>query len=453
MIRFPLYLVLFLSALLAAGQAPSAGTSPAAEARTAAARKDWTLAIERYRAALAKNPDDLPLLLEYAGTLRSSGNIGDAIAVYRSMLEKRRNHLGAELGLAECLRQIHNFDEARRLYAEALRQHPGTPSIWLAQAEMELELENYDAAIAGLKRVVSREPRNLRARGELAGAYKAKGAMPAALAELGRILTQDPKNALVYYLRASIYADQGSDAKAYRDAETLLQLAPDNASGRTLLAKVATRLNKCDRAIEVLKPVADTATDSQLFFQLGRAYQCAGQADQAQTAMARFTQASQQERIQAERTSQGAELLKQAEAQAQSNHLQAALDLAQQAIDKDPQNGNAHALVAKIYFSAHRDAPAREAIDKALAINPIQPEYLYVRGKLLAREGKLDDALQAFGKATVINPRESDAFYEMGTIYRQMGDNARAAGAFRRALAISPGDQDYQRALAEVAPR
>ena len=169
--------------------------------------------------------------------------------------------------------------------------------------------------------------------------------------------------------------------------------------------------------------------------------------------MARFTEASQRERLLAENVSQGGDLLKQAEAQAQGNHLQAAVDLAQQALEKDPRNGNAHALLAKIYYSARRNDQAEAEIAKALEVNPIQPEFLYVQGKVLARAGKPDDALEAFRRATAINPAESDAYYEMGLLYQQKMDTARAAAAFKKALAISPNDEDYRKALAQVSGR
>jgi protein O-GlcNAc transferase len=80
----------------------------------------------------------------------------------------------------------------------------------------------------------------------------------------------------------------------------------------------------------------------------------------------------------------------------------------------------------------------------------VQPENFYVLGKILAREGNLDDALEAFRKTTVINPAESDAFYEMGLIYRQKNDKERAVEVLRKALAISPHDPDYRQTLAEI---
>jgi Flp pilus assembly protein TadD len=86
--------------------------------------------------------------------------------------------------------------------------------------------------------------------------------------------------------------------------------------------------------------------------------------------------------------------------------------------------------------------------------DPYQPDYLYVEGKLLEKQGKWDEALAAFQKTTLVNPNESDAYFEIGAIYEQHGEKAKAIAAYKRAVELSPGDPDYRRALsaATAAP-
>ena len=73
-----------------------------------------------------------------------------------------------------------------------------------------------------------------------------------------------------------------------------------------------------------------------------------------------------------------------------------------------------------------------------------------MQGKILEKQGKLDDALAAFRQTVLVNPKESDAYFEMGAIYQQRGDRARALAAYQKAVEISPDDADYQRALAAL---
>jgi Flp pilus assembly protein TadD len=94
---------------------------------------------------------------------------------------------------------------------------------------------------------------------------------------------------------------------------------------------------------------------------------------------------------------------------------------------------------------------ARKAIQQALAIQPYQPDFLYVAGMIAAQQGMQEEALAAFEKVTRINPKEADAFFEIGKIRLQNGDRKGARAAFRRASELDPGDSDYKRALAETS--
>ena len=91
-----------------------------------------------------------------------------------------------------------------------------------------------------------------------------------------------------------------------------------------------------------------------------------------------------------------------------------------------------------------------DAIAKALERGPHQPDFLYVRGKIEEKQGKLDEALASFRETTLINPQESDAYFEIGAIYQQRKDLPRAMAAYKKAVEISPQDPDYRRALASI---
>jgi Flp pilus assembly protein TadD len=74
-----------------------------------------------------------------------------------------------------------------------------------------------------------------------------------------------------------------------------------------------------------------------------------------------------------------------------------------------------------------------------------------VQGKILERQGRLDEALAAFERTVLVDPKESDAYFEMGVIYQQRNDRPRALAAYKKAAELSPGDEDYRRALASLS--
>ena len=137
---------------------------------------------------------------------------------------------------------------------------------------------------------------------------------------------------------------------------------------------------------------------------------------------------------------------------ARKNQLKPALDLLQQALDVDPENGPSLALLAKIDFSRGEIAKAQEEIARALKGDPYNPDYLYVQGKVLESSDPAA-ALEAFRQTLLVNPRESDAYYEMGELYLKLGERDQAAAALRKAVQLSPEDPDYHKALAELEGR
>jgi tetratricopeptide (TPR) repeat protein len=181
-----------------------------------------------------------------------------------------------------------------------------------------------------------------------------------------------------------------------------------------LLAKILVRLKQCEHAAEVLQPTSNPpALDTQSLFLLGNAYERAGQTELAASARDEFAAASQADRKRSEDETQSKHLVEQANDLARQNRFPDALELLNQALEKNPSNGFAYSQQAKIHFSMHRPEEARQAIQRALAIQPFQPDFLYVSGVIAAQQGKQDEALAAFEKVTQIDPKEADAFLRL----------------------------------------
>jgi tetratricopeptide (TPR) repeat protein len=404
---------------------------------------------------------DVNGLKQRAESSLASGQFVQAIESYQEWLRLQPADMAAEIGLARAYRGVHNYDEARHILELAHREHPGNADPLASLGDLDIEMQSYDEAIRHLTAGLSLRPADVETRNRLAVAYKAEGDIPKALAQVAKVLLRDPKNALAYYTRAQIYSDRNEDVLALRDAERVVDLQPKNALGSILLATILLRApsgaapnlaaEQCVRAVRLLEPlILSHANDSGTLYLLSRAYDCAGQSEQAQKILAQFEAASQNDRATKENQTQAKHMVEQANALALKNDLSAALDLLQQALGKDSSFGAAYSQLAKIYYSEDELEKASDAIGKALESDPYQPDFLYVQGKILEKQGKLDQALEAFEQTTLVNPKESDAFFEMGAIYQQRKDRTRALAAYKKAAEISPDDPDYQRALAGV---
>jgi Flp pilus assembly protein TadD len=250
-------------------------------------------------------------------------------------------------------------------------------------------------------------------------------------------------------------ADQGENEKALADAESVVLARPNYLPSRVLLAKILVRLKQCPRAVETLQAAhAARQLDAEALFILANAYDCAGQPAQANAVRDEFAAAQQAEHQAKENEVQSKHLVEQTNELARQNQFAEAAELLRRALEKNPQNAFAYSQKAKILFSQGDASGARAAIAQALALQPYQPDFLYVEGIIAKQEGKLDEALDAFAKATQINPKESDAFFEIGKIRLQQGDRPAALAAFKKAATLDPGDPDYQRAVkAASAPK
>jgi tetratricopeptide (TPR) repeat protein len=248
-----------------------------------------------------------------------------------------------------------------------------------------------------------------------------------------------------------MYSDSGENEKALLDAEKVFAARPDYLPGRILYAKILVRMKDCQRASEILSPAAGAPSlDGEGLFLLASAYDCAGKKELADRARAEFEEASRLEHETAENRVQSLHLVEQANELAMQNKFQEAQELLEQALQKNPENAFAYSQQAKIYFSMRQSREASEAIDKALKIQPYQPDFLFVRGVIDAGEKNFDAALTAFHLVTDVNPGEVDAYFEIGKIWLQKNDRAQALAAFRKAVELAPDDKDYQEALRSI---
>lgn len=398
------------------------------------------------------------LLIEQGYTQAATSQFADAIASYQAALRLTPHNVNAEIGLAQAYRGVHNFEAAKEILERAHREHPKSAAPLAVLGDLDIQLQTYEAAITHLSAALAWQPTSAEARNRLAIAYKAKGDAGDALAQISKLLARDPNDALALYTRGQIYADQNKDSLALPDAERVVELQPKNSPGRLLLAKILVRppdratheeiKSRCGRAATALEPLAASpSADSQTLFLLSRAYQCAGQGENAQEELAKFEKASQNDRATNENKTQAKHLVQQADELAIKNDFAGSLDLLQQAIAMDSTYAAAYSQLAKLYYSAGDIDRASEAITQALTREPYHPEYLYVHGKILEKESNLDAALVAFLQSTLVNPKESDAYFEMGTIYQKRGDRTKALAAYKKALELSPDDPDYKRAL------
>jgi tetratricopeptide (TPR) repeat protein len=406
-------------------------------------------AVGKYRREIAAAPLDASLQVALAKLLAERARFPEAIEAYQRALALQPASETIELALAETYRRVHNDDQARKILQTARRQHPQSIEVLRAMGILEMDAQAYDAAIQAFQGALKGAPANVTVKNLLVAAYLKRGDSEAALRELDGVLAQDANNGLARFLRSGIYADAGENEKAQSDAEKVVAGRPDYLPGRILDAKILVRLKECQKAAAILRPPAGPAPalDGDGLFLLASAYECAGEKELADRVRAEFEAASRADHERSENKVQSLHLVEQANALATQNKLAEAQELLREALEKNPDNGFAYSQQAKIYFSLQQDSQARNAIEKALQLQPYQPDFLYVLGVIEERAGNLDAAMAALRSVTLVNPQEADAYFEMGKIWLLENDRAQALSAFRKAAELEPDDRDYREAV------
>jgi cellulose synthase operon protein C len=399
--------------------------------------------------AEAKSPADLETRMNAAQDSLANGRVADAIDEYVRARAIYPSNGRIELGLADAYRRVHNDEEAKKILEMARREHPRSLPVLMALGSLDMDDRKYDDAISLLKTAMQIAPDNSDAGNLLASAYLKKGDSQHAQEEFDKVLQRDPGNSGARFMRAQLLVDAGENEKAASDVELVLKKKPGYEPAQILYAKLLTRLRRCDQAVQVLGQIDQPAhqADSEFQFLLASAFECAGKKDAAEETRAKFEAASRAEHETSENKVQSLHLVEQANSLAMRNQFTEAQNALAEALKKNPDNAFAYSQQAKIFFSIHQPEKAREAVDKAIQLQPYQPDFLFVRGVIEAGAGESDAALASFRAATLVNPDEADAYFEIGKIWMQKGDRGQALAAFKKASALAPDDNDYRDAV------
>jgi tetratricopeptide (TPR) repeat protein len=431
-----------------AGAQPSPVEALRREAFRAASEQRWDEAIAILRKAAETDPRNAAVRLDLGESLKFTGRLSEAISQLTQALEIEPANEPAALALGDAYRRVPNYDEARATLEKAVVSHPRSARALIALGELEIELQRYDAAVATLDKAAALAPADVMARVDLGAAHRGRNDLDSAIRELNEAIRLDPDAPGAYYFRGSSYADQNRNEEALADARKVIALRPDSVPGRMLAASTLVRMGRCVEAVGILEAVtAEHPNQTDPAFLLTRAYQCAGQAELAKQATARFADLNKREQSGRENRTQSLNLVIKSGELARANQMEPAIAAAQEAIQKDPSNSNAYAQLAKIYFSAGLMDEAHQAIEQAIAGNHHHPDFLYVLGRVLSAKGDFAGAIRAYEENLLVNPRDAEASFQKGLAHAALGQRDLAVAAVKAAIALDPADENYRRGL------
>ncbi len=117
----------------------------------------------------------------------------------------------------------------------------------------------------------------------------------------------------------------------------------------------------------------------------------------------------------------------------------------------DPGNRQAWVALGHEYFDSEQFMNAIDAYNKALELDPNDPNTLTDQGVMFRRLGWFDKALENFKKANELDPSHATSVYNQGIVYRyDLQDFAKAQEAWTKFLEISPTGPGSDRVRQEL---
>jgi tetratricopeptide (TPR) repeat protein len=299
------------------------------------------------------------------------GRWKDAAVTWGDLATRNPRNGSYRLRQATALVNAGDVEGGRTRLVELTKQSPRDVSLWYLLSQVERRLGNAAGAEDAARRISEIDPADLRGPLALAESFAARG-------DYGQVVaTLRPRVAAA--TEADVSA--GMYGRVVGDLAAALQQTGDHAG-----------------AVQVLEAARRRAPDdADVQFELGTAYDRAGQLDQAEA-------------------------------------------IFRGVIGKDPANASALNYLGYMLADHSRKLPeALSLIQRALAIDTGNPSYLDSLGWAYFKLEKLDSARDPLERAAAALPRVSVIQDHLGELYFQLKQYRDAASAFDKALA---GDRE-----------
>lgn len=335
------------------------------------------------------------------------------------------------------------LDRAIAAFKSATALLPNDPTPFLLLAEAQREAGNDAAAILALKQAEAltqnAEP-SLKKR--LAQLYRDEGHDAQAVAVLlelrdAQALTEEETLGL-----AALQAHAGDTDGAMKTLEIIQRERPDDPEAKITEAEIflvqgdevaATKI--MDRVVtEYPKQVSARVLRARYFLNNGFAEQ----------ALRDLFELPLEESRRPEVVGLKARILNQLQ---RYDEAEAAL---QPLMQNNPRDVELIAQLAEVKLNLGQTVDAQALVDRALGIRPNFPRALYVRGRALEAEGKMDRAAETYRTALDASPRFAPALSRIWRLYEREGKHVDAMSALERLLLLDEASLEEKAALAEL---
>lgn len=127
--------------------------------------------------------------------------------------------------------------------------------------------------------------------------------------------------------------------------------------------------------------------------------------------------------------------------------LDAALAQYRAAIERNPQDAEAHSNLGQVLVRLKQPAEALPHFDRAIDLIPDRWAYHFNRARAFAVMERWDEAIAGYTRAQQLFPEDYATAFNLGQALHRKGDEAAAVDQYLRAITLNPADATFRLAL------
>jgi tetratricopeptide (TPR) repeat protein len=376
-----------------------------------AARRSRADAAKELAAMIAASPNDYELQFEQAQFDEQGQDFSQAEAVYRQIIEHAKfaePGITARNRLAALKVRQNDLAGAQTLVTEVLANNPRDDDALILRGNMALAQKDPKTAIADLRAVLRDQPNSIGVMRSLARAHVANGEPVLAEEIMRRALEANPKDATLQLDFAELLTELGRPAQAKPIIDELAKQQPNNTQVLDRQYKIAVATNDMVTA----RAAADAFVATQPKWSVGYFFQ---------GAVAEATQ-----------------------------HPEDAVKLYSKSLEMQPDAVEPLRAMARVLVTLKRTPEAITRLDSVIANYPKNPAAAMIKGDLLLRTERPNDAALAFKLALDRDPKMMVAYRNLAAAELLNHDETAAIATLRAGIDKVSDPESLETQLAAV---
>jgi tetratricopeptide (TPR) repeat protein len=341
-------------------------------------------------------------------------------------------------------------DKAIEHYNAALKADPGATQASEEIIGLYIQSGKFADAVAQAENLLKKDPGNLEAQRMLGRIYVHliqrqqsnsidEQRLRQAIEQFSMVTEKDPKDIESWLMLGRLYRLAQNAAESEKAYKRALEVDPENEYALSGLAMVYGDMGDAKSAAEMSRKLAAVNPSPRTLVGLAKAYEDLRDYSQAAEALRKALDMAPRNRDLKKNLAEDVLL---------SGDLDGALKLYDELAAADPKDANMALRISLIYRQKRDFVKARQALDRALALDPGSLEIRFSEVSLLKAQGKYDEAIAQLRKMLdSTSKRDYSAaerrnrvllLGELGSLYNISEKHPEAVEAYRQIAALDP---------------